>query len=224
MMQTSLLNPNVSEKNFIDKIRESVSFYGVEEASIRDLLAIIIGKDNIQICSQLDALTVRELMGMSQADFIQIEGIGKRTAEVLESSIALAKKLANEGLPDMFVIRSPEDAYELFKHMRHNQQEEFIVAFLDTKNQVIGKRTIFRGSLNASIVHPREVYAAAIKMRAASIICAHSHPSGNPSESKEDIEVTKRLSEAGKIIGIEMLDHVIVGDGKCISLKEKGYI
>lgn len=89
---------------------------------------------------------------------------------------------------------------------------------------MLHRQTIFVGSLNASIVHPREVFKEAFRRSAASLICLHNHPSGDPSPSREDIEVTKRLCEAGKIIGIELLDHVIIGDRKYISLKEKGYL
>jgi len=95
---------------------------------------------------------------------------------------------------------------------------------MNVKNQILHKHTIFIGSLNASIVHPREVFREAVKRSAASIICAHNHPSGNPAPSPEDIEVTKRLQEAGQIMGIELLDHVIIGDHQFISLKEKGYM
>lgn len=95
---------------------------------------------------------------------------------------------------------------------------------MDTKNTVIHRQTIFIGSLNASIVHPREVFREAVRRSAASIICAHNHPSGNPSPSQEDIQVTKRLCEAGKLVGIEILDHLVIGDRKYVSLKEKGYV
>ena len=103
-------------------------------------------------------------------------------------------------------------------------QEHFVTLFLNVKNQILHKQTIFIGSLNASIVHPREIFREAVKRSAASIICAHNHPSGNPAPSTEDIDVTKRLFEAGQLMGIELLDHVIIGDHQFISLKEKGYM
>ena len=102
--------------------------------------------------------------------------------------------------------------------------ENFICLYLNTKNQVIHRQTIFIGSLNTSIVHPREVFKEAFRRAAASIICLHNHPSGDPTPSREDIEVTKRLVECGRIIGIEVLDHIIIGDHKFVSLKEKGHI
>ncbi|MFK9091720.1 DNA repair protein RadC [Bacillus salipaludis] len=121
-------------------------------------------------------------------------------------------------------VRSPEDGYELMRlFLADKDREHFIVASLDTKNQPVSINVCHIGSLNASIVHPREVMKSAILSNAASIICGHNHPSGKPEPSKEDIEVTKRLVEAGKIIGIDVLDHIIVGDNTFVSLKEKGY-
>lgn len=122
-------------------------------------------------------------------------------------------------------VRSPEDGYNLLKmFLDDKDREHFIVASLDTKNQPVSISVCHIGSLNASIVHPREVMKSAILSNAASIIVGHNHPSGKPEPSKEDIDVTKRLVEAGKIIGIDVIDHIIVGDESYISLKEKGYI
>lgn len=121
-------------------------------------------------------------------------------------------------------VRSPQDSYELFRdYLGDVDREHFVVACLDTKNQPTNISTVHIGSLNASIVHPREVMKTAILSNAASIICCHPHPSGDPTPSSEDIDVTERLAEVGKIVGIELLDHIIIGDGKFVSLKEKGY-
>ncbi|MDQ1005381.1 DNA repair protein RadC [Neobacillus niacini] len=126
----------------------------------------------------------------------------------------------------LYQIRSPEDAQTLAAaHIADEDREVFLVMMLNTKNQVVGLHRAHIGSLNASIVHPRDVMKCAILNNAASIIVSHQHPSGDPRPSKEDIEVTRRLAEAGKIIGIDVLDHVIVTHtGKHISLKEKGYL
>lgn len=122
-------------------------------------------------------------------------------------------------------IRSPEDGYKLLKQFLGDvDREYFIVMCLDIKNQPTAINVCHIGSLNASLVHPREVFKPAILSNAASILVAHSHPSGNPDPSSEDISVTKRLVEAGDIIGIELLDHIIMGDDCFVSLKEKGYI
>ncbi|WP_092492193.1 RadC family protein [Virgibacillus salinus] len=122
-------------------------------------------------------------------------------------------------------IQSPEDGYELMKEfLGEVDREHFLVVCLDTKNQPTSINVCHVGSLNASVVHPREVFKPAILSNAASLIVGHNHPSGQPEPSQEDINVTKRLSESGKIVGIELLDHIILGDDKFISLKEKGYL
>lgn len=122
-------------------------------------------------------------------------------------------------------VRSPEDAYKLLKQfLVEVDREYFIVVCLDTKNQPTAINVCHIGSLNASIVHPREVLKPAILSNSASVIVAHNHPSNDPTPSREDIEVTKRLAEAGKIIGIDVLDHLVVCSDKFISLKEKGYL
>lgn len=129
---------------------------------------------------------------------------------------------------ESFIVRSPEDgaqAGRMFFEFEELPQEHFCILTLNTKNKVVGAHTIFVGSLNCSIVQPREVFQAALLNNAASIIAFHNHPSGDPSPSREDIEVTKRLEECGRIMGIELLDHVIIGDNlRYCSLKEKGYL
>lgn len=121
-------------------------------------------------------------------------------------------------------VRSPQDSYELFReYLGEVDREHFVVACLDTKNQPTNITTVHIGSVNASIVHPREVMKTGILSNAYSILVCHSHPSGDPTPSPEDIEVTKRLAQVGKLVGIELLDHIIIGDNKFISLKEKGY-
>jgi DNA repair protein RadC len=136
-------------------------------------------------------------------------------------------KLVRESsiLYDRRRIRSPQDAYELVKKfLEDKDREHFIVVTLDTKNQPVSINVCHIGSLNASLVSPREVMKSAILSSAASIMVAHNHPSGETTASREDVEVTKRLAEAGKLMGIELLDHLIIGDGTYNSLKEKGII
>src|SRR5690625_1852494 len=139
------------------------------------------------------------------------------------------------------IIRSPEDAADyVMQDMRNLNQEHLVALFLNTKNEIIDRKTIFIGSLNASIVHPRELYREAIKRSSASLIVCHNHPSGSPDPSQEDIHVTRRLAESGesvrnmhvrrwlaecgKIVGIELLEHLVIGDQEFVSLKEKGYL
>ena len=127
---------------------------------------------------------------------------------------------------EMHSIRCPEDAQELAaSYIADEDREVLLVMMLNTKNRVVGLHRAHVGSLNASVVHPREVMKCAILNNAASIIVSHQHPSGDPTPSREDIDITKRLAEAAKILGIELLDHVIVTHtGNHVSLKEKGYL
>ncbi|WP_053368944.1 RadC family protein [Bacillus sp. FJAT-27245] len=168
---------------------------------------------------------LRLLKAASLEEITAIKGIGTAKAILLMAALELGSRVANLANNDRYVIRSPEDgANYVMNEMRFLSQEHFVCLYLNTKNQVLHKQTIFIGSLNASIVHPREVFKEAFRRSAASIICLHNHPSGDPTPSREDIEVTKRLSECGKIIGIDLLDHLIIGENKFVSLKEKGYL
>ncbi len=122
------------------------------------------------------------------------------------------------------LMSSPEKVYTILKPICPPDKEAFFLLSLNTQNGIIAIRTISIGSLNANIVHPREVFRAALIDDAAFIIVAHNHPSGDPTPSREDIEITKKLAETGKIMGIDVLDHVIIGDGRHFSMKEAGHI
>ncbi|MBP0723890.1 DNA repair protein RadC [Bacillus sp. RG28] len=218
------------EKN--DRPRERLVNDGPESLSTQELLAIILrtGTKNesvLQLSNQIlkhfDGL--RMLMNASIEEMISIKGIGVTKAIQLIASFELGKRINRLQFEDRYSIKSPDDcAKYMMDEMRFLQQEHFVCLYLNTKNQIIARETIFIGSLNASIVHPREVFKEAFRRSAASIICLHNHPSGDPSPSREDIDVTKRLVECGKIIGIELLDHIIIGEHKYVSLKEKGYL
>jgi DNA repair protein RadC len=165
-----------------------------------------------------------DLLDVTEQELTGIKGIGKARARQITAALRLARALTMPQI-DPYVIHSPQDVWRyLSPEMSYLQKEHFVCLFLNTKNHVIAKETISIGSLNAAIVHPREVFRAAIKRAAASIICAHNHPSGDPSPSREDIDLTRRLVEAGTIIGIEVLDHVIIGQERHGSLKEQGLL
>lgn len=132
-----------------------------------------------------------------------------------------SKRQYNIGSP---AIGGPSDMYEISKralHMDALAEEQFWIICLDTKNQVIGLHLVSQGNLNSSVVHPREVFKRALANNAASIIALHNHPSGNPAPSQNDLDITKRLVEAGELLGVPVLDHLIIGDGNYVSLKEK---
>jgi DNA repair protein RadC len=152
--------------------------------------------------------------------------MGKKKTAMLLASIELAKRLTC-GIPasGIITISSPQDvASLLMNEMRYLDREHFRVLILNTKNHVLKNCLVPVGSVNSSLVHPREVFKPAIKNSASSVILCHNHPSGDPVPSSEDIKITAKLHEAGKLLGIEVLDHVILGDGVFVSLKEKGML
>ncbi len=215
-----------------DRPRERLIKSGSSHLSNAEILAIILGSGTRQ--ESVLALSNRLLMHfeglklLSDAtieELIAIRGIGTAKAVLILAAVELGKRMHIYRSDERHVIRSPEDGAEyVMEEMRGLNQEHFVTLFLNTKNQIIHKQTIFIGSLNASIVHPREVFREAVKRSAASIIVIHNHPSGDPTPSQEDIHVTRRLVECGKMIGIELIDHLVIGDRKYVSLKEKGYI
>jgi DNA repair protein RadC len=200
-----------------ERPRERFVQNGPQSLSNHELIAILLRtgtKDEsvLQLSNRL--LTnfegLRMLKAATLEEMMEIKGIGQAKAIQILAAVEIGRRIANLKNEDRYVIRSPEDgANYVMNDMRFLSQEHFVCLYLNTKNQVLHKQTIFIGSLNASIVHPREVFREALKRSAASIIALHNHPSGDPAPSKEDIEVTKRLVECGKMIGIEILDHCV---------------
>ncbi|MED4453335.1 RadC family protein [Metabacillus fastidiosus] len=215
-----------------ERPRERLIKNGSASLSNHELLAILLRNGTkkesvLQLANRL--LThfegLRMLKEATIEEITSISGIGEAKAVQIMAALEIGRRIHQLTFEDRYVIRSPEDgANYVMEEMRFLTQEHFVCLYLNTKNQVLHKQTVFIGSLNASIVHPREVFKEAFKRSAASIICIHNHPSGDPAPSREDIEVTKRLSECGRMLGIELLDHLIIGEQKFISLKEKGYV
>lgn len=231
MTATPFAELKIRDVHAADRPRERLIRQGSHSLSNQELLAILLRtgtkEESVLALANRVLFNFEKLHALKHAtieEIIGIKGIGEAKAVQLLAAIELGRRLAQKEVDSRFTIRSPEDAANFLMHeMTALQQEHFVVLFLNTKNQVIHKKTIFIGSLNASIVHPREIFREAVKRSAASIICAHNHPSGVPTPSPEDIDVTNRLVEAGNIIGVDMLDHVIIGDHQFISMKEKGY-
>ena len=151
------------------------------------------------------------------------DGIGKKRSEKIYVVKEVVRRIMETPESAQLIVHEPEDAYRFLRpRLLHEPKEHFVLVLMNTKNQIIAMPTISIGSLTASVVHPREVFEEAIKYHSASIILAHNHPSGDPSPSREDIAVTRRLVEAGKLMDIPVLDHIIVGSHQFASLKEKG--
>ncbi|WNR45843.1 RadC family protein [Paenibacillus roseipurpureus] len=215
-----------------ERPRERMLQLGAGALSHAELLAILlrtgtVSESAINLANRIlsESGGLRSLVDMSKDQLTQIKGIGDAKALQIQAGIELGRRLAKSSHEERVTIRSPKDIANLMSEdLRYLQKEHFVCLFLNTKNHVVGQETLSMGSLNASIVHPREVFRAAIKRSSASIICVHNHPSGDPTPSPEDISLTARLVEAGTIIGIEVLDHVIIGDQRFISLKEQGFM
>jgi DNA repair protein RadC len=215
-----------------DQPRERLLIEGVSSLSNTELLAVLLRTGTKEesvlalagrILHHFDGL--RMLKDATVEELTNINGIGIAKAAQLIAAFELGHRMVRIEYKERYSIRSPEDcANYMMEEMRFLQQEHFVCLYLNTKNQVMHRQTVFIGSLNASIVHPREVFREAFRRSAASIICLHNHPSGDPAPSREDIEVTKRLAECGKIMGVDLLDHIIIGEHRFVSLKEKGYI
>lgn len=215
-----------------EKPRERLLSYGAEALSNSELLSVLIqtGTGNLSALDLANRVLcldkesgVRFLSSCTQEQLMDIHGIGPSKACQILAAVELGKRVFSGDFLEKPRITSPEDIADVFMpKMRNLNREEFRVCFLNTKNEVMAHDVISIGSLNASIVHPREVFSQAIKRSAASIILVHNHPSGNPEPSREDIEITNRLSESGLLLGIKVIDHVIIGKGKWYSLKANG--
>lgn len=213
-----------------ERPRERLVKYGPEVLSNAELLAIIlrVGTHEYSAIGLAEHMLgeFRGLKGIATAgveDLSRIKGLGVAKSSQIKAMVELGKRLAATVEHSRPSIRSPQDAADLIMpELRDAPQEHFKGLFLNTKNEVLKIRTITIGSLDASLISPRELFREAISMNSASVIVAHNHPSGDPTPSREDVQVTKRLFEAGEVVGIEVLDHLVIGDGRWVSLKERG--
>ena len=173
----------------------------------------------------LDGGGLREMARKNAEELIRVQGVGLAKAVEILAAVEIGRRLQAQECGDRHSLCSPEDAARfLIPRMRDLRHETFVVLVLDTNNSGVGESELSRGTLNASIVHPREVFKFAIDRLAAAVIVAHNHPSGNPEPSREDIEITHQLCEAGKIVGIPLHDHLIVAGNSFTSLAARGYV
>jgi len=216
-----------------DRPRERLQRLGAESLSAQELLQAVLGMGGAgeSVMKTVQRLLDRfeNIQGIAEASIEQlrtVRGIGLAKACQIKAAFELANRWdRSSSASKKNVIKTPEDAYnELRGKLRGKKKEYFWTILLDTRNQVIKNAEISIGSLDTSIVHPREVFKEAIAASASSMIAAHNHPSGNPEASQDDIQLSKRLKEAGELVGIELVDHIIVGDGNYISLKREGLL
>lgn len=214
-----------------ERPRERLYQGGAAQLSLQELIAVVIGSGTRSASALVVALRVLERfdgigeLGRAEVDDLRgIPGIGTACASRLVAAFELGRRGVLNAPRDRCSLRSPQDVAGYFtESMAHLDREHFRAALLNTKNRLIRSVTVSIGSLNASIVHPREVLKPAIAASAASIILVHNHPTGDPTPSREDIEFTRRFARCGELMGIELLDHVIIGSGRYESLKEGGY-
>lgn len=208
-----------------DRPRERLLKYGIDRLSLVDLLSIIIGSGKKGMSALDMARKLAKHLDGKKLSIQNIQSIaktGKTKAMQIMASLELGRRLFNKKKIDS--ILSPQDIWQELRKERESNKEYCIVFYLNMQNEVISKETISIGSLNANIVHPREVFEPAIRLSAAHIIICHNHPSGDSTPSEEDILLTKRLMKVGDIMGIEILDHVIVTKEKYLSMKERGIL
>ena len=211
-----------------ERPREKLLFYGAHCLSNEELLAIILrtgNKDsNVVELSYRIIHSVGGLNGLFKAsakELMELKGVKEAKATQILAMCELYKRFKVSELTQIKISKPSDVAKLVLDELRMLRQEVLILINLDTKNKVISKKEIFKGGLNSSLVHPREIFKEAVKDSAASIIICHNHPSGDPTPSRDDINITTRLKECGKMMGIELLDHLIIGDNRFISLKEK---
>lgn len=215
-----------------ERPREKLIRRGPEGLSDGDLLAIIlrIGKKRgsaVDIARELLARFggLGGLINLSMAELCSVDGIGPAKAAQIKAALELGRRALSEPLSTEIKVVSGKAIYShYYPYLKNLKKEIFKVILLNGKNKIIRDVTVSEGGLNLNIVHPREVFNPAIRDSALSIIALHNHPSGDPTPSLDDIELTKRLVSAGNILGIKLLDHIIIGDGRFVSLLDKGVI
>jgi len=213
-----------------DRPRERLARLGPQALNSAELLAILIrvgvkGENAVQVGQRL-LQTFGGIRGLHKATYEEVKsqrGLGEAKASTIKAAIELGRRLSLEAPEERPVIHSPADAAALVMYeMSALEQEHLRVMLLDTRNQVIDIVELYHGSLNISMIRVGEVFKPAVRRNIASIIVVHNHPSGDPTPSPDDVAVTRAIIEAGKLLDIEVLDHLVIGQGKFVSLKERG--
>lgn len=225
------MSPRIREWPAGERPRERLVRLRADALATRELIAIVLGaggagRSAVELAGELLGRfegSLRKLAAAEPAELEAIVGIGEAKAAAITAALALGCRFASEPAREVTRVRGPGDVHaRLGPLLRDRRQEEFWVLYLDTQNRVELERCLTVGLLNSSLVHPREVFAPAIAVSAASLILAHNHPSGDPEPSPEDVRVTGQLVESGRLLGIPVRDHVILGDDHFVSLMERG--
>lgn len=223
-----LINQKIKDLPKIERPREKLIQYGPAHLSNSELLAIILrsgkkGENVIDLANKiLKKYKSDNLPSLSYKELKDFPGLGPAKACEIIACFELGKRLL-KGKPAGLYLK-PEDVWKELKDIRVHKKEHFVIFYLDSRNQEIKREVVSVGSLNANLVHPREVFEPAVKNLAAQVILAHNHLSGDTDPSEDDLEINKRLCEAGKILGIEVIDHIIISKAGFLSFREKGLL
>ena len=222
--------PKIKELPKLERPRERLLSKGTQNLKDEELLAILLrtgreGRNVLELARQvLTKYPKKRLLKMQYEDLIKIKGINSAKACTILAAIELVKRAFKIGEETLPKIESIKDVIAQFSYLREKTREHLAALYLNARNELIFKKHLFVGTLDANIAHPREIFEHALLQNAASVILVHNHPSGDPEPSKADLEITKRIIEAGKIMGIDVLDHIIITKTKAFSFKEKKLI
>ena len=214
----------------IERPREKLIFKGPQNLKDEELLAILLGagvegKNVIEVAKQiLNRYSKKRLLKLNYNDLSKIKGIGPAKACTILAATELIKRALTMGEETLPRIESVKDVIAQAVYMRDKTREHLMALFLNARNEMVYKKPMFIGTLNANLVHPREIFQEALKQNAASVILVHNHSSGDPEPSQDDLEITKRIQEAGKIMGIDVLEHIIITKTKVFSFKDNKLI
>jgi len=223
-------HPTIHDLPVGERPRERLRDHGAHSLSNAELLAIIlrtgIASENVLNLSARALARFNGLAGLAQASFRELcaeRGLGEAKVAQLKAAMELGRRLLSTHPEERAVVKSPDDvANLLLAEMSLLEQEHLRVVLLNTKNQVMGIPEIYIGNVNTSLIRVSEIFRAPIRENCPALIVVHNHPSGDPTPSPEDIKITKQLVEAGKLLDIEVLDHLVMGQGQYVSLKERG--
>jgi DNA repair protein RadC len=223
----------IKEWGVADRPRERLAALGASALSARELLAILVGSGaeggsavdvGAELLRRSDG-SLRRLASLPPGELRKARGVGPAVAARVSAALELGRRLEREAPLERSRIRGPADVFALCApSLRHLLQEEFRILLLNAQHGVVREVVVTRGILDASVIHPREVFKPAVVESAAAVILLHNHPSGDPTPSPEDREVTRQLAEAGRLMGIPVLDHVVIGESTFVSFVEAGLL
>lgn len=223
-------NPTIKDMPSDERPRERLEYYGSTALSLTELLAIILRTgtkdENVIRLAQRLLHSCGGLVGLAHmpfSDMVAIKGVGQAKATQLKAAFELGRRLAIATPEERPQVKSPADAANLLMgEMSQYEQEHLRTILLDTKNHVLKTHTVYIGSLNMAVIRVAELFREAVRQNCAALIVAHNHPSGDPTPSAEDVQVTRQIVEAGKVLNIDVLDHLVIGQQRWVSLKERG--